>query len=340
MKFFLLVLVLVAGVFSATADPLPLRMLSHDELASFREEGILVVRNLVPSSIIDMWREQLWAFLQNATKGANPDDPSTWPPSSYDGRTRPQLAETDSLNLSPVPHHVDDVVQAIAQMTGKLLNFTHNSLPIDPLTMVTSVNWPVQYWNGTLPKKRLANKVKNCKSAAGHVDGFPREKYAEPLEYIMHAQVLMTEVKPGGGGTNYFNRSHHQVHDYFQKHPEHYVYGSNSGGFRDASDWSEKSGFAMLAGDTVNHGSDPDKYTVVPFEFTGKAGDVIFWHPLMCHKGSINLRHTQKEAVFTRFHRSFNNAAGLPPREYEDRPDLFAGWPKLLSDSDTISTEL
>eukprot|EP00978_Attheya_sp_CCMP212_P028377 scaffold97841_cov58-Attheya_sp.AAC.2 len=332
MKFFLLVV--VAGVFSATADPL--RTLSHDELASFREEGILVVRNLVPSSIIDNWREQLWDFLRNETKGANPDDPSTWPPSSYNGKNRPQRAETDSLNLSPAAHHVDDVVQVVAQMTGKLINFTN----FPSMYHLVLVNWPVQYWNGTLPKKRLANKIKNCKSTAGHVDGFPIQKKAEPLEYIIHAQVLMTEVKPGGGGTVYFNRSHHQVHDYFQKHPEQYIHGSNSGGFRDASDWSESSGWATLAGDTVNHGSDPDKYTVVPFEFTGKAGDVIFWHQLMCHKGRINLSRTQKESVFTRFVRSFNNAAGLPPREYENRPDLFAGWPKLLSDSDTISTEL
>eukprot|EP00978_Attheya_sp_CCMP212_P028375 scaffold97840_cov57-Attheya_sp.AAC.4 len=331
MKFFLLVV--VAGVFSATADPL--HTVSHEELASFREEGFLVVRNLVPSSIIENWREQLWAFFQNETKGANPDDPSTWPPSSYDGRFRPHVAETDSMKLSsPAPPHVNDVVQVVAQMTGKLIN--HPSM-----YQLVLVNWPVQYWNGTLPKKRLANKIKNCKTAGAHFDGFPLKKYADPtLEYIMHVQILMTDVKPGGGGTVYFNRSHHQVHDYFQKHPEHYIHGSNPGGFRDASDWSEKNGWASLAGDTVNHGPDPDKYTVVPFEFTGKAGDVIFWHPLTCHKGSINLSRTLKESVFTRFHRSFNNAAGLPPREYENRPDLFAGWPKLSSDSDTISIEL
>ena len=124
--------------------------------------------------------------------------------------------------------------------------------------------------------------------------------------------------------------SHLEVHDYFQRHPEQFIYGSDPSGFKRDPAWNEHTGWTRLANSTVNHGTDSEKYTVVPYEFTGKAGDAVFWHPLCMHDGSINLQPSPRETVIVTITRRFDEAAGLPPRDYAKRSsDLFAGWPAL-----------
>ena len=128
-----------------------------------------------------------------------------------------------------------------------------------------------------------------------------------PLRTLANNVFYLSEVKPKGGGFIYWPRSHRIAWDYFREFPQDYL----ARGER-----SHNQVFERLA----------DRMTEAPVEFVGAPGDLLIWHSLTLHSGSVNKRRDPRLAVFGRW--------GVVV-DTEDRHDFSRGiWSGWLFDGD------
>ena len=138
---------------------------------------------------------------------------------------------------------------------------------------------------------------------SGHMDGYGPGGWSGG--FMLGATTYMDDVEPGGGGFVYWPRSHEPVQAYFREHPEQI-----DGSFRDRDDWEER-----------QWGLFSDQSPDQPVEFTGRAGDVILWHCVLCHTGSPNVRTRPRLGVFARWHRTDREEM-----KYDVPEDLWKYW--------------
>ena len=136
----------------------------------------------------------------------------------------------------------------------------------------------------------------------GHVDAYPPAFW---WPFMLAATTYAYDVEPMGGGFQYWPDSHHTTHQHFLKHP-HMIDGqfSREPGF----EWSEENDFTNIA-------------PLPPREFTGTAGDVIFWHSFLVHTGSANIRQSPRLGVFSRWQHRDQDAI-----KYEVPANLWKYW--------------
>ncbi|MCE9589788.1 MAG: hypothetical protein K8S99_04620 [Planctomycetes bacterium] len=117
----------------------------------------------------------------------------------------------------------------------------------------------------------------------GHLDGYYPGDWSP---FMVACTACAYDVEPMGGGFIYWPGSHLTTHRYFLENPEQV-----DGRFRDVPNfnWGEDNIFTRLA-------PRPQE------EFTGTAGDVIFWHAYMVHTGSTNIRNVPRVGFFGRYH--------------------------------------
>ena len=113
---------------------------------------------------------------------------------------------------------------------------------------------------------------------APHLD-FP--VYA-PLRTLANSVLYLSHVQERGGAFMYWPGSHHIAWDYFRRNPDDYL----SRGER-----SQDQTFALLQREMICD----------PLEFIGKPGDVLIWHSLLLHSGSVNKRPEARIAIFGRW---------------------------------------
>ena len=133
---------------------------------------------------------------------------------------------------------------------------------------------------------------------------------APHLDFPLHAPVrtlannvaYLSDVEEQGGAFMYWPGSHQIAWDYFRRHPDDYL----SRGER-----SQDQTFAMLKREMVCD----------PIEFVGQAGDVLIWHSLLLHSGSVNKRHEARLALFGRW----GVTLGEEP-VYDFNADMWSYW--------------
>jgi hypothetical protein len=133
---------------------------------------------------------------------------------------------------------------------------------------------------------------------APHLD-FPLHA---PVRTLANSVTYLSDVQPRGGAFMYWPGSHRIAWDYFRRNPQDYL----SQGER-----SQDQTFAILA----------REMTCDPVEFTGTAGDVLIWHSLLLHSGSVNKRHQARLAIFGRW--------GVPLANepiYDFNADMWTYW--------------
>lgn len=132
----------------------------------------------------------------------------------------------------------------------------------------------------------------------GHVDGYPGDHW---FCFIAAATCYVYDVGPREGGTFLWPGSHRGVHRYFREHPEQV-----DGSWRTA----EPGGMLQRAQEGIE-----------PVEFTGAAGDVLFWHAYLCHEGSPNSSRRPRYGMFSRTQHSRQQEI-----KHEVPEDLFKYW--------------
>ena len=139
--------------------------------------------------------------------------------------------------------------------------------------------------------------------ASGHLDGYPRARW---WPFMLAITAYLSDVDSHGGCFTYWPGSHLNARDYFRDNPE-----KINGSFLR---WEP------------GYDSDPRNWKqfmkdIEPREFTGKAGDVIFWHSWLFHTGSVNCNPSPRVGLFARY-----SCPGQYEARFEIPNDMWGLW--------------
>ena len=161
-------------------------MLAKHEIEAFKQDGILILRGLIPRGEVRRWRDEVGAYFQL------PTSPDTW-------RTALRRHKADSFYLSddPTPRSYP----ALAGIYGSL----HASAD----------------WNGEneLVIRPGDEEIPWLGARAPHLD-FPL--YA-PLRTLANNVMYLSDVRARGGAFMYWPGSHRIAWDYFRRNPDDYL---------------------------------------------------------------------------------------------------------------------
>ena len=161
---------------ATTAGPL-----SAQQIASFKEDGFIVVKDAIAAETIEAWNGQFWAHV-----GADGADPSTWPDDYVikDFAVEPRLGDVPS------------VAAAVEQLGGGAFGGGGGSM---------LVHWPKGEGTEWAPP------------AQGHIDGYGPGGWSGG--FMLGCTAYLEDVEHGGGAFTYWPQSHLPVHRYFLEHP-------------------------------------------------------------------------------------------------------------------------
>ena len=157
--------------------------LTADEIGFFKENGFLIVEDLIEPDVVEMWREQMWAHL-----GSGLDTPETWPGEYV----------VSGFEFSPPEKafgHLPAVTTIVEQLgAGEFVGGGGSPL----------VQWPKPENEWSMP-------------GSGHIDAYGPGGWSP---FMLGATTYLYDVEPGGGAFVYWPRSHHTTHEYFLQYPK------------------------------------------------------------------------------------------------------------------------
>ena len=157
--------------------------LTEEQVTRFKEDGYLVVPDVVDEQTLENWRGQLWRRL-DATLG----DPDSWPRDAVALDGFEWDPQSTTLNQTPT-------MRAIAEQLGGGHFLGGGGSPI--------VRWPRDgEWQ--MP-------------GGGHIDAYGPGGWSP---FMFGVTTYLYDVEPGGGAFIYWPRSHRTTHAYFLEHPE------------------------------------------------------------------------------------------------------------------------
>ena len=155
--------------------------LTTAQIAHFKLNGYLVLRNMFDQETIEAWRRQIWRAL-----GGSPEDPDTWPTDrGLNGFTYDP--PDSALVRHPIMTAITDQFSGGAFVSG-------DGVPI--------LRWPEPERTWHVPK-------------TGHIDAYG----GRWLPFMIGATTYLYDVEPGGGAFIFWPGSHHAAHRYFLEHP-------------------------------------------------------------------------------------------------------------------------
>jgi hypothetical protein len=113
---------------------------------------------------------------------------------------------------------------------------------------------------------------------APHLD-FPIGRQQRDL---VNTLFYLTDTQSEGGAFMYWPGSHLLAWDYFRRHPRDYAA---------RGDYGQSEVFRRFSRELPSG----------PVEFTAAAGDLLVWHPLLFHSGSVNVNTVPRIGVFGRW---------------------------------------
>ena len=271
--------------------------LSRAEVESFRETGYLIKRGLVPAElfvpIMDLWWRQPPILEANVSR----QNPESWvgPGRFWPEENRWSLGQDwmgefdwpwpDDLRLGA------EKGERVGRLPHKLTNDIANDvwrwhgIGHDPyFVSVTSAHPNVLYMAEAL----MGGPVKKPRRNRGIYSIFPKEPSQGESKLGPHMDANMTEmsvvmyledVEPGSGGFTIYPGSAEMLYP------------------------TSEQAFNWVATDESKETIDRIKREVIPVEFTGKAGDVIFCHGLVVHSAGVHEGSNIRVAVIQDFNR-------------------------------------
>lgn len=173
-------------------------VLTTEQVAFFKEEGYLILEDIIEIDVIESWRHQFWTYLN-----AHLEAPDSWP--------RDKISIDNFRFSEPLPTLGSlPVMQQIAEQLGGGEFIGGGGSPI--------IKWPSPSANAqwSLPK-------------SGHIDGYGPAGWTP---FMLGATAYLYDVKHKGGAFIYWPKSHLTAHKYFRQYPEHI-----DGTFRDVPGW-------------------------------------------------------------------------------------------------------
>ncbi len=158
------------------------RPLNAQQIAHFKLNGCLILKNVFDEETIEVWRRQIWRTL-----GSSLEEPGSWP------------KDTSGLNCyindppesAPTNHSLMKAI--IDQLGGGAFEWGHG-VPI--------IRWPEPEQTWDMPR-------------TGHIDAYG----GRWLPFMIGATTYLYDVEPGGGAFIYWPGSHHAAQRYFLEHP-------------------------------------------------------------------------------------------------------------------------
>jgi hypothetical protein len=291
-----------------------------DSLKTFKEQGFVILRDVLPTTQVDAWREQAWEPL-----AINPDDVCrSWPDGGvrntklfkpeYRGRLRfpysDAAAVSDPVPLSP---QVGQQPQVKAILDFLLGPGTYDAGIAAPGEQghgleqdVVVFNWPHR------PEERgpdLYNGVDQRNRGGGHIEGYRGFHKGGPTpQWQVGVTLYLDDVEPGGGATFVWPRSHLAVHRYFRNFPGDLPSGGAICTSRPEGDLhgippprQNPTGQGMTEHymrDFLPGGYDGGE----PYEAVMRKGDIMIWHHWCVHASSYNGTDKVRQAIISRFH--------------------------------------
>ena len=236
----------------ATSGP----RLSAGEVAHFKEHGFLVKRRLIDDDeAFARIADYLWA---NAPRGIlRRDDPTGWLDSPHEKWTDEDVEQVGRL----------------AHGNWKMRSPGASGIGTEPFLVERIANHPHMI---EVARTFLGAPIKPSRRVRGIYAVLPKPvgaaarlgPHADYMAAQFSAMVLVHEVRRRSGGFTVWPGSHLRLHPHWDTLHGGRISADRSDGFR-------------LARDAVLR-------DITPVEFTGGAGDVVFWHPRMLHSAGVN----------------------------------------------------
>lgn len=240
--------------------------LSPDEIAHFKDQGFIVKRGLVDerSELRDLI-DYIWEHIPQNVMERN--DPASWSNGPED-----RLDAEDGARLGPFSNSAWKIRSP-------------EQFGTEPALLKLTAQHP-----GILAVVRqfIGGAVRPSNRARGVYAIFPKPAerhtrlgvHADIVSSHVTAMVLLADVPPRSGGFTIWPGTHHALHPFWNtEHGSQMDDASKIDAFIEARD--------RLVRETV------------PVECSGKAGDVVFWHPRLLHSAGIN--HSVANSPIVRF---------------------------------------
>ena len=234
---------------------------NSDEIAHYKEHGFVVKRGLVNSP--DSFEQALDFMWENVPREIlDRNDPATWIDAPHEKWTTADAAR----------------VGLFMRGNWKMRSRGEHGIGTQEFLVNGIANHPSMH---KLAAQMLGCAVEPCHRVRGVYGVFPHPKgarwslgpHGDYMASQFSAMVLIDEIPPHSGGFTVWPGSHIQMHLHWDS-----VHGST------ISD--EKEDSYPLARDHVLR-------AIRPVEFSGSAGDVVFWHPRLIHSAGVN--HSMEE---------------------------------------------
>ena len=236
------------------------------ELVSFKANGFVIVRGLVGEEQLQSFREQFWHHI-----GADPHDCSTWPPAPPGGGQLPNIM-APRPNLGELP----GVAAIVEQLGGG--RFTGGG-------SMTKAIFPLNSHRSAGQSQGAEGALSWARPTGFHIDGYAGTWNHNPE---FGATLYLDSVEEQGGCFCVKPGEHIRTHQYFQQHPHHV-----DGSFQKTAAY-QRYGWRCLYEQTAEPQADE-------LQFSGGAGDILFWHGFTPHCASLNANKTPRLAMIARW---------------------------------------
>lgn len=250
-------------------------MLTDDQQAAYDRDGHLVVQGAIPKAACERMCERLWDALESE-HGMRRDSPETWTQATPRGLQKLCKADAFAEIASP------DFLAATSDLIG-------------------DGTWdPPRHWGGPLASFPVPGPW-NVPARTWHLDYPVRGRHGP--RFAVKALCLLAPLEPRGGGTLLLEGSHHLTTRLAESAPPGDAGHSTDvrkklarkhawfGDLVSKDDGSDRVQRFMATGAEI----DGVRLRVV--EFTGDAGDVVFFHPWLFHNASPNCRDAPRMMV-------------------------------------------
>ena len=242
------------------------RTLARADIEFFKKNGYLIKRGLLAdqTDAFEEARDHFWVNVPG--HGLRQDDPATWiddPTSHWRPEDHPRVGSLVGTNWK-MRSRGETGIGTESFLVDRLAN--HPTMMKIASAFLGAQIKPVRRVRGIYGVLPLADSSMDRM--------YPHGDY---MASQLSAMVLLCDVRPRCGGFTVWPGSHHRMH----------------------TSWDRVSG-STITGDRVEkYPRERDQLLrdTRPVEFTGLAGDVIWWHPRLIHAAGVNYSSGTDEPI-------------------------------------------
>ena len=236
-------------------------MLSTEQLNQFEEKGYLLLSGLIPKETVKKAEQAMWHSM-----GMDADNPATWEHFKrpfLTGFYFQQMSNENRIELFGLSHpdilacSTPDYLTVLKQLAERYPNIPHCRSQ-QPDAIWAMNQFPIETeWSQPKP----------------HLDGHHRDLRLDPGTFRTASITYLTDANPQQGTTIIWSEGPHRIREFRKKNPQ-----------------------------ISNHVRDFHKVFAKldmgePTEIVAEQGDVLFFHHLLPHSGTLNVGTSPRFAI-------------------------------------------